>query len=178
MPRFASYISSTFYNGSTSDGNPYKSSTMLFADAAAPTGWTRLPTHDDTTVRVTTGRGGGASGTVAFTTGFTSTYVAMNGTAAGPITSSPTILAGPNITTHQHAPFLRSSISTNGYGGSPAIYGRTWTKNFTPTLMTPSPVSGGQAHTHPDGTINYVYTSTAKNMAVRYVDTILATYTG
>jgi hypothetical protein len=151
---------------------------MLFAQATTPTGWTRNSTHDDATIRVTSGQGGGTGGSVAFSTGFTSSYVAMAGTGAGPITSSPTILAADNITTHQHAQFYRAAIITNGYIGPPNIYGKTWTKNITPTLMVPSPTNGGQAHTHPDGVINYTYTTTPRNMAVKYVDTILATYTG
>ena len=52
---------------------------MLFAQAAAPTGWTKSTTHNDKTLRVVSGSGGGSGGVQAFSTVFGRT--ATDGTA-------------------------------------------------------------------------------------------------
>lgn len=46
--------------------------TMLFYQAAAPTGWTKVTTHNDKSLRVVSGTGGGSGGSTAFTSVFTS----------------------------------------------------------------------------------------------------------
>lgn len=48
---------------------------MLFAQANAPTGWTRDTTHNDKALRVVSGTGGGSGGSVAFSTVFGRTAV-------------------------------------------------------------------------------------------------------
>ena len=49
--------------------------TMLFAQAAAPTGWTKQTTHNDKSLRVVSGSGGGSGGVQAFSTVFGRTAV-------------------------------------------------------------------------------------------------------
>ncbi len=46
---------------------------MPFFQASAPTGWTKQTSHDNKTIRVTSGSGGGSGGSVAFTTVFART---------------------------------------------------------------------------------------------------------
>jgi hypothetical protein len=48
---------------------------MLFAQATAPTGWTKDTTHNDKSLRVVSGTGGGSGGSVAFSTVFGRTAV-------------------------------------------------------------------------------------------------------
>lgn len=50
-------------------------SAMLFAQAAAPTGWTKQTTHNDKSLRVVSGSGGGSGGVQAFSTVFGRTAV-------------------------------------------------------------------------------------------------------
>lgn len=45
-------------------------SKVLFAQAAAPTGWTKDTTHNDKSIRVVSGTGGGSGGVQAFSTVF------------------------------------------------------------------------------------------------------------
>ena len=49
---------------------------MLFMQAAAPTGWTKSVTHNNKALRIVSGTGGGSGGTVDFSTAFASKSVA------------------------------------------------------------------------------------------------------
>ena len=53
------------------DGFP-SGTTMLFVQAAAPTGWTKVTTHNNKALRIVSGNGGGTGGSSAFTTAFNS----------------------------------------------------------------------------------------------------------
>jgi hypothetical protein len=63
---------------------------MLFWQAAAPPGWTKITTQDDVGLRVVAGAGGGGGGTSAFSSVFAQS-------ASGPHT-----LTLPEITNHNH----------------------------------------------------------------------------
>lgn len=181
MPRFASYASSLFYN-SASAGNPYTNATMLFAQPTAPTGWTRidLAGYTDSTIRITSGTGNVLKGSVAFTTAMSNTYAAMNGTGTTSHVISPTILSSAQICAHQHdSPFPRLSISTNGRNtGTFPSYGLAAPSSSTAVQISPTFGGSGLAHTHPDGSVNVTYTATPRPMAVKYIDSIMAGYTG
>lgn len=72
------YINTTLncierYNGATWDvvaeNQPFPSGTvLLFYQAAAPTGWTKIVTQNDKMLRVVSGTGGGSGGTIAAST--------------------------------------------------------------------------------------------------------------
>lgn len=47
---------------------------MLFAQANAPTGWTKVTDHNDKALRVVNGTGGGSSGTTSFTSAFNTAF--------------------------------------------------------------------------------------------------------
>lgn len=47
---------------------------MLFAQASAPTGWTKVTTHDNKALRVVSGTGGGSGGSTTFTAAFNTTF--------------------------------------------------------------------------------------------------------
>jgi hypothetical protein len=51
--------------------------TLLFYQASAPTGWTKVTTHDNKALRVVSGTGGGSGGTTNFTTVFASRTVPL-----------------------------------------------------------------------------------------------------
>jgi hypothetical protein len=122
---------------------------MLFAQTAAPTGWTKDTTHDNKALRVVTGTAG-SGGSVAFTTAFASK--AVSGTVGA------TTLTIDQIPAHTH--FVASNTqSTTG-----STSGRD-TGNVT---RSSSSTGGGLSH-------NHSFTGTAINLAVSYVDVIIAT---
>jgi hypothetical protein len=59
-------------DGSTTTTFFATGTTLLFYQAAAPTGWTKVTTHDNKALRVVSGTGGGSGGTTNFTTVFKS----------------------------------------------------------------------------------------------------------
>jgi hypothetical protein len=141
---------------------------MLFAQTAAPTGFTKnTTTGNNHALRVVTGTAS-TGGSVAFTTAFASKAVtgtvsisAISGSAGN------TTLSTPQIPSHSHPG-----------GASP----------FSVYAPVPGPVSlasvagtgnagGGGAHSHPfsfsSGTASF--SGTAINLAVQYIDVIRAT---
>ena len=162
---------------------------MLFAQTAAPTGWTKSTAHDNKALRVVSGTAG-SGGSVAFTTAFASQ--AVNGTVGA------TTLSTSQIPSHNHGgstgsagaasgsasagragdigPFRDNSgiitrvtnlpNRTQGSGGE----GGTYTINIAVPNHTHSVSAegGGGSHTHS-------FSGTAINLAVQYVDVIIAT---
>ena len=124
---------------------------MLFAQAAAPTGWTKDTTHNNKALRVVSGSGGGSGGSVDFTAAFASQSVI--GTVGG---HALTIAEMP-AHTHTYARMIIASTA------SPALGGGTGNVSTDNTGST----GNGDPHTHS-------FTGTAINLAVKYVDVIIA----
>ena len=122
---------------------------MLFVQTAAPTGWTKSTTHNDKALRVVSGSAS-SGGTVAFLTAFASKSV--TGTV-GAYT-----LATADIPSHTH---------TSASSGSNYQPTSSFGNNFTVNGNTGA-TGGGGSHTHS-------FTGTAINLAVQYVDVIIAT---
>lgn len=80
-----------------------KDTVMLFAQSTAPTGWTKLTTHNDAALRVTSGSVSNG-GTVSFTTAFKS-QVPVGSISTTTITGSigGTSLTVSNLPPHYHA---------------------------------------------------------------------------
>jgi hypothetical protein len=127
---------------------------MLFYQSAAPTGWTKLTTQNDKALRVVSGTGGVAGGSVAFTTAFASQ--AVSGTVG---TSGATTLSTAQIASHAHG---------GGAGGSYLVPLGCY--YALPANASTGAAGGGGSHTHPGGT----FTGTAINLAVQYIDIIIA----
>jgi hypothetical protein len=67
-----------WYDTSGTDSGEFSSgTTLLFYQASAPTGWTKVTTHDNKALRVVSGAGGGSGGSTAFTSVFTSRGVPL-----------------------------------------------------------------------------------------------------
>lgn len=129
---------------------------MLFYQNAAPTGWTIVTSQNNKALRVVSGSGGVAGGSVAFTTAFASQ--AVSGTVG---TSGSTTLSTTQIPSHTH------SVAYGGYSaGQPSLIGCSGNAGGTNSGAT----GGGGSHTHSGGT----FTGTAINLAVQYIDIILA----
>ena len=120
---------------------------MLFNQTAAPTGFTKVTTHNDKALRITSGTVG-TGGSVAFETAFASQAVSV----------AATTIATSTMPSHNHSYNLYGLIAavTNKIGSSSAGYGAT-------NVVTST--GGGGSHTH---------TGTAIDLDVAYVDVIIA----
>ena len=132
---------------------------MLFAQTAAPTGWTKSTTHNNKALRVVSGTAG-SGGTAAFTTVFT------NRTPAGSVTVDGTTLTESQIPAHTHTTNAYKSSGT----GSGAVGGSSFINYIASSSITSSSIGGGASHTHTAS-----FTGSAMDFAVQYVDVIIAT---
>jgi hypothetical protein len=145
---------------------------MLFAQTAAPTGWTKdTSNYNNSGLRVVTGSAS-TGGSVDFTTAFASqtptgsvTITSVSGSAGA------TTLSTPQIPSHSH-----SIVRAEGPGTQPSINANRGIGSQSPGFSTQA-AGGGGSHTHPfsfssgSGT----FSGSAINLAVKYVDVIRAT---
>ena len=137
---------------------PFAATTaMIFKQTAAPTGWTKVLTNDNSALRVVTGTAG-TGGSVAFTTAFASKAVTGTNAASGAYT-----LATADIPSHTHPYVGQTANSASGnFAGN---------QGGADTTKTTSATGGGGSHSHSAA----AFTGTAINLAVAYVDVIVAT---
>lgn len=129
---------------------------MIFNQTSAPTGWTKVTTHNDKALRIVSGAVG-TGGSVAFSTAFASQSV--SGTVGS------TTLSTSQMPSHSHiATAWEGSFGPTGSGR--LYYSRNGDLTYQP-IGTDS-VGGGGSH-------NHSFTGTAINLAVSYVDVIIAT---
>lgn len=128
----------------------------IFKQTAAPTGWTKDTTNNNNSaLRCVTGTPS-TGGSVDFTTAFASQ--AVSGTIG---TSGAYTLTTSDIPAHTHT--AQGGNFNAGYAaGSVAVDRSTQTSSST---------GGGGSHSHSGGS----FTGTAINLAVKYVDVIVAT---
>ena len=145
---------------------------MLFAQTAAPTGWTKnTTTGDNSALRVVTGTAS-SGGSVGFTTAFASqtptgsvSITAVSGSAGA------TTLSTPEIPSHTHTIPRVPSEGVGQFGFVALSDG-----NQLQQIASGS-TGGGSSHSHPfsfssgSGT----FTGNAINLAVQYIDVIRAT---
>lgn len=168
---------------------------MLFVQTTAPTGWTKSTTHDNKALRVVSGTAS-SGGSVAFTTAFASQ--AVSGTVGD------TTLTTSQIPSHTHSGTTDSRSLTGTFGfcddnsTTMGVRVRTATGvfsgvDFTASYVSSSGVPASQtyqgdvsmdaSHTHTfttggtggGGSHNHSFSGTAINLAVQYVDVIIAT---
>ena len=126
---------------------------MSFFQAAAPAGWTQVTAHHNKALRVVGSTGGGSGGSVAFTSAFTSQAVSG--------WNSATTLTSAQIPAHTHN---LSVYGTSGGGANPSGGGGGV---ITGRPITDAGTGGGGSHSH-------IFTGTAINLAVQYIDIIIA----
>ena len=124
---------------------------MMFVQTSAPTGWTKSTTHDNKALRVVSGTAS-SGGSVAFTTAFASQSV--SGTVGA------TTLATTQIASHVH--LVYGIIGAAGGSGTRAL------ASASGSNVNSASAGGGSSHDHG-------FTGTAINLAVQYVDVIIAT---
>ena len=141
---------------------------LLFQQTTAPTGWTKSTAHDDKALRVVSGSVS-SGGSVAFSTAFASKAV------SGSI--GATTLSTSQIPSHSHWISAAQVDDYNGTGtwGNGQMHG-LWSDAGSYSSTDPnysygrySLASGG------GGSHDHTFTGTAINMAVNYVDVIIAT---
>ena len=128
---------------------------MMFVQTSAPTGWTKSTTHDNKALRVVSGTAS-SGGSVAFTTAFASQSVAG--------TVGSTSLTEAQLPSHTHS-VTWGQASGAGVGGGVYYAGGAQVNTST---VTSGATGSGSGHTHS-------FTGTAINLAVSYVDVIIAT---
>lgn len=127
---------------------------MLFQQTTAPTGWTKQTTHDNKALRVVSGSAS-SGGTNSFSTAFNSSVNTSGGS-----------VANHTLTTSQMPSHNHTFTYWNGAGayttyvapGSGVAY----------NLSSPTSTTGG------DGSHNHSFTNPTFNLAVQYVDVIIA----
>jgi hypothetical protein len=132
----------------------------LFAQTAAPTGWTKSTTYDDAAIRVVSGTAS-SGGSTAFSTVMAARTIAR--------ANLPNVTLGTTSNgAHSHSLSGGGSVYSNG--------GSFFTATGTgaSSVFVDSIASGG-AHTHTTDSINGGVTQTTMDFAVKYLDTILAT---
>lgn len=124
---------------------------MLFWQANAPTGWTKITSQNDKAFRVVSGTGGGTGGSVAFETAFASQ------TPSG--TTDAIALTVAQMPAHTHLSWLGTNSGAAGASsgmlvGSPSLNKQT------------SSTGSGATHSH-------AFTGNAINLDVSYINIIL-----
>lgn len=160
------------FSDSTSLNSKYgivpQNSVSIFFQASAPTGWTKSTTHNDKTLRVVSGDGGGSGGNSTFSSVFPTSLRPVS--ASVPMTGSTgnTTLTVNQLPSHSHGNDGSVGLSPGG-GDVGAAAG--WTRNSPSTGST----GGGQGHNHPwSGTASF---STDIDLRVQYIDVIICTFT-
>lgn len=134
---------------------------MLFVQTSAPTGWTKSTTHNNKALRIVSGTAS-SGGTVAFTTAFASQTPTINtsGLSAGATTLDTT-----QIPSHTHSYTTRTTTYNLAGGEVGPIWGGTGSGST-------GSAGGGGSHSH---SLSGSATSSAIDLAVQYVDVIIAT---
>ena len=131
---------------------------ILFYEASAPTGWTKVTTHDNKALRVVSGTGAGSGGSTAFTSVFTSRGVPLPQHAHGGTT-------GGHSNDHTHT--FNNFAPGNGGGF------RTGGGNFYNGFNTGTTSGTSSDHTHTFTTSNEGTAGASMDFAVQYIDVIL-----
>lgn len=162
-------------------------SVMLFVQTSAPTGWTKSTTHNNKALRVVSGTAS-SGGSVAFTTAFASQGVSgsvstsVSGSVSGGVGS--TTLSTNEMPSHGHsatdAGVNITIYDSSAVGGGP--YGslsRAATQSAAQSLAI-NATGGSGSHNHSwsgsfSGSASSSFSGNSINLAVQYVDVIIAT---
>lgn len=133
----------------------------LFVQSSAPTGWTKIIEHNDKALRVVTGEGGGgAGGSVAFSTAFASR--GLSGSV------SNTTLAEGQMPHHNHYAGVPDSTDNVIFG---TVYVSTHNRRQGDSKSAYYPITSS---TGGNGAHNHGLSINPLDMTVQYVDVIIA----
>lgn len=145
-----------------------QNSVSVFFQSSAPTGWTKSISHNDKTLRVVNGSGGGSGGSSSFTSVFPNSLrpisvasVPMSGTVGNHTLSTP------QLPSHSHPNGGFVGLSP---GGGDVGSAAGWTRSSPSTGAE----GGGGAHSHPwSGSASF---SSSIDLRVQYIDVIVCTF--
>jgi hypothetical protein len=157
------------------------STAWIFYNSSAPTGWTKVTTHDNKSLRVVSGSGGGFGGTNSFTT--TMSSFDIGGALSSSDSTGGTQLLTTQIATHNH-PSNGVALAANpatynpdgaftGYSGGDVSRAAGWSQNSPAT----GSIGFGNSHAHPfsgSGTVP----NQPVSISVQYLDIIVCTFDG
>ena len=148
----------------SSDDGFVSGTSMLFLQAAAPTGWTKSTTHNNKALRIVSGTGGTSGGTTSFTSVFGARTLLRSDLPNVTITTS---MNGA----HTHPLSFTSSGGDDPAGGNNAFSTDNTSRSgpYTPTYFT---MESAGDHTH-SFALNGGVTQTSLDFAVQYVDAII-----
>ena len=132
---------------------------MLFQQTAAPTGWTKDTTHNNKALRVVSGTAS-TGGSVAFTTAFASQAVAG--------TVGSTTLSVAQMPSHGHNTTMNNAFTGSVGSNSASAWARADANLVAGTTFTTQTAGSSNSH-------NHTFSGTAIDLAVSYVDLIIAT---
>jgi hypothetical protein len=162
---------STWYSAAPPGAEFSSGTRILFQQTAAPTGWTKETAYTDYALRITNGSVT-TGGSVNFSTAFASQTpsISITGVTGG---AGATTLSTPQIPSHGHD--TQCGIASVGQADCWQLgLGQDYP---TPPHQAPTQVvytGGGGSHTHPFSFSSGTATSSAINLAVKYVDAIIA----
>lgn len=165
---------------------------LLFNQTSAPTGWTKVTTNDNAALRVVSGTVG-SGGSVNFTTAFASqtpagsvstSISAISGSVGVSGSVGNTTLAESQMPSHRHTSANYQSVV--GWSGNTPGHVLSEDLNYGNIGTAYTGYTGGNgAHNHgfsgsgsftfSSGTASSSFSGTAINLAVKYVDVIIAT---
>jgi hypothetical protein len=96
-------------------------SVMLFCQAAAPTGWTQVTTHNDVGLRVVSGAGGGAVSGTAFSTVFAQSAVGNTTITQATMPSHTHPLGGGGFVPTATGTIISNSAPSGAFGTACSI---------------------------------------------------------
>lgn len=153
---------------------------LIFAQTSAPTGWTKDTTHNDKALRVVSGAAS-SGGTVDFSVALASQTPAGSVSVSGSLSSTTstgsvgaTTLSTAQMPSHTHSQgFIANGNATAG----------GYTVNTSSAANNTGAQGGGGSHDHSLSMNSHTHTftgsgsfsGTAINLAVKYVDVIIAT---
>ena len=162
------FVAGTLSSTATS---PIPSGTrMLFAQASPPAGWTQVTTYNNYAMRIVSTGGGGTGGSVGFTTAFTSQAVSGSVNTSG-LSAAGTALTEAQMPSHSHGAYGNGFICTGNSPGTAVSY--VGTNGYFNYITATQSTGSGSPHTH-SLTGSASFSGTAINLAVQYLDVIIA----
>ena len=168
-------------------------SVMVFFQANAPTGWTKVTTQNDKTLRVVSGTGGGTGGDWAMSAGETTSshgghvhagaaHTHSHNLAAGAHTLSTSQLASHN---HQMSNVVHNSVNPGPFSPGGTAFVRMGFNRLNPAngaVVSSQSTGGGSSHSHStsgsissggDGNTSSAGSHTHTIAAPQYIDVII-----
>jgi hypothetical protein len=154
------YVTEAFASGTT----------LLFYQAAAPAGWTKVTTHNDKSLRVVSGTGGGYGGSISFSNTFNTKVISGTvGNTTLTLSQIPGHTHGINDPGHVHsgaAQWPGSGPEQNQSGGPEDRTTFNINTGVSTTGITVQSSGGDGSHTH-------TFSGNSIDFSIQYIDVII-----